>query len=96
VNERVAFSSKDVQRRFEKLAIVPLKADWTHRSEETTRALAEFGRNSVPLYVLYGPGDGEAPLILPEILTPKIVLDALDRIENGTTVSQVLDNKQGD
>ena len=39
---------------------------------EITRALAEFGRNGVPLYVFY-PAGGDAK-ILPEILTPAIVL----------------------
>lgn len=80
VNERVAFGSAEVQRRFDELGIVPLKADWTTRDDEITRALASYGRNSVPLYVVYGAGDD--PLILPEILTPGIVLDALDKIEN--------------
>lgn len=80
VNERVAFGSAEVQRRFDELGIVPLKADWTTRDDEITRALASYGRNSVPLYVVYGAGDD--PLLLPEILTPGIVLDALDKIEN--------------
>jgi len=79
VNERVAFSSSDVQRRFSDLGIQALKADWTSRSEEITQALAGYGRNSVPLYVLYGAGN--KPTILPEILTPGIVLKALNEID---------------
>jgi len=81
VNERVAFSSEEVQERFDELDIVALKADWTSRSDEITQALAEYGRNSVPLYVLYGSGEKQ-PIILPEILTPGIVLDALNKIKN--------------
>jgi thiol:disulfide interchange protein DsbD len=80
VNERVALASEDVRRRFRQLGIVPLKADWTNRSEEITRGLAAYNRNSVPLYVLYAPGASE-PLLLPEILTPGIVLDALQTME---------------
>jgi thiol:disulfide interchange protein DsbD len=80
VNERVAFGSSDVQEKFDELEIVAIKADWTNRNEEITRALTAFGRNSVPLYVLYGPG--EAPVLLPEILTPGIVLDALNQVED--------------
>jgi thiol:disulfide interchange protein DsbD len=82
VNERVAFSSEEVQGRFSELGIVPLVADWTHRSDEITEALARFGRNSVPLYVLYPAGDKADPILLPEILTPGIVLDALNKIDN--------------
>jgi thiol:disulfide interchange protein DsbD len=80
LNEKVAFSSQEVQNQFKKLDIQPLKADWTNRSAEIAQALARYGRNSVPLYVLYAPGSDD-PILLPEILTPGIVLDALDTIE---------------
>ncbi len=80
VNERIAFSSEKVQQKFRELNITPLKADWTNRSDEITQALAKYGRNSVPLYVLYLPEKENDPLILPEILTPQIVLDALNKI----------------
>ena len=80
VNKKVAFSSTDVQNEFEKLGVQALVADWTSRDEMITRALAEFGRNSVPLYVLYSSNKNEDPIILPEILTPDIVLDALKQI----------------
>jgi thiol:disulfide interchange protein len=81
VNERVAFSSDEVQDRFKELNVVPLKADWTQRSDDISRALASYGRNSVPLYVLYGTNpSNDEPIILPELLTPGIVLDALEKI----------------
>lgn len=79
VNEKVAFGSPEVQKAFEELGVVTLVADWTSRDETITRALAQFGRNSVPLYVLYPP-DGSEPIILPEIITPGIVLEALEKI----------------
>ncbi len=82
VNERVALKSNKVIKRFNELEIHALKADWTHRDESITKALATYGRNSVPLYVLYGPTTDADPVILPEILTPQIVLDALDTIES--------------
>ncbi|MCM2272432.1 MAG: thioredoxin family protein [candidate division Zixibacteria bacterium] len=81
VNEKVAFSSTEVQRRFSDLGIVALKADWTARDQTIAAALARFGRNSVPLYVLYHNGAAE-PMLLPEILTPGIVLEALQQINN--------------
>ncbi len=81
VNERVAFSSDDVEEKFSELGVAAFKADWTSRDQSITRALAEFGRNSVPLYVIYTPDATVDPIILPEIITPNIVLDALTRIE---------------
>lgn len=80
VNERVAFGSSEVRRRFAELGIIAMKADWTARDAAITRALAGYGRNSVPLYVLHGPGSPADPLILPEILTPGIVLEALNKL----------------
>ena len=80
-NERVAFSSKAVQDRFKELNVIPIKADWTHRNEEITRELEKFGRSGVPFYVLYDGNMASEPIILPEILTPGIVLDALDKLE---------------
>ena len=75
VNERVAFTEA-VKKKIEELGIVPLKADWTNRDPVIAQALERYGRNSVPLYVLY---DGKTldPHILPEIITENIVLDAL-------------------
>jgi len=80
VNEKVAFSSEEVQKKFKELGIVALKADWTRRDPEITRTLSRFGRQSVPLYLLYSGKPGEKPKILPEVLTPGIVLDALESL----------------
>ena len=80
VNELVALNSADVQDRLKSLGIVTMKADWTNRDEEITAALAKFGRNSVPLYVLYSGHQNAVPILLPELLTPKIVLKALDSL----------------
>jgi len=79
VNEKVAFGDAEVQRVLKEKNVETLKADWTNNDEVITKALAEFGRNSVPLYVLYLPGK-EAEL-LPEIITPGIVLQALEKIK---------------
>ena len=75
VNEKVAFGSEEVQKAFADKGIAALKADWTNKDEVIAKELAKFGRNSVPLYVLYLP-DQEA-VLLPEILTPDIVLGYL-------------------
>lgn len=76
VNERVALDKAEVMDAFKAKRVALFRADWTVESPEITNALAEFGRNSVPLYVLY-PGPGKEPRILPQILTPTIVLDEL-------------------
>jgi thiol:disulfide interchange protein/DsbC/DsbD-like thiol-disulfide interchange protein len=83
VNKRVALTVPSVERAFEERGVARIRADWTHRDPAITVALESFGRSSVPLYVLY-PGAGHEPVILPELLTPGIVLAALDRIEAAT------------
>lgn len=75
-NELVAFRSEEVISAFRDRGIVPVKADWTTRDSEITEALASFGRTGVPLYV-YFAGDGAEPVMLPQIINPGIVLDAL-------------------
>ena len=75
-NELVVFRSDEVKKVFREKGIVGMKGDWTTRNPEITRALAQFGRTGVPLYV-YFAGDGAAPVLLPEILNPGIVLDVI-------------------
>jgi thiol:disulfide interchange protein/DsbC/DsbD-like thiol-disulfide interchange protein len=75
-NELVTFSSQEVRNAFLDRGIVPMKADWTTRNPEITEALARFGRTGVPLYVYYA-GNGTKPTILPQIINPGIVLNAL-------------------
>lgn len=77
VNERVALANAEVEKALRDRGVATLKADWTNRDEKITKALESFGRSGVPLYVLYSGKPGEAPKILPEVLTPGVVLEAL-------------------
>lgn len=79
VNKRVALRADNVKTRFAADKIVLMRADWTNRDPQITQALAQFGRNGVPLYVLYDR-KGEAA-VLPELLTEGIVLAALDKVK---------------
>lgn len=77
-NKRLVLATDAVRQAFEKRGVVLLRADWTNRDDEITRELARFNRNGVPLYVLYDSRG--ATQVLPELLTERIVLDALDRL----------------
>jgi len=83
VNEAVALNTADVREAFKKRGVVLLKADWTNPDREIERALTEFGRNGVPLYVLYPGGRSAPPRLLPQILTPRAVLDELGKLGGG-------------
>jgi len=79
VNERVALSQLSVQEAFKSANVALLKADWTRHDEAITQALTALDRSGVPAYALYVPGQPE-PQLLPEVLTPGIVTDALDKL----------------
>lgn len=81
VNKRVALEVAEVEREFEKRDVIRFRADWTLRDPVIASVLESYGRSGVPLYVLYPGGENRSPLILPEILTPGIVLEALGKIE---------------
>ena len=92
-NERIAFSSEEVRQTFSEKNFVMVKADWTTRNPEITRALESFGRNGVPLYVIYSKSIDE-PMILPELLTPGIVLDALNGVASSEPTLSMNSNLQ--
>ncbi len=77
VNERVALHTEEVAAALRDYDVALIKADWTRRDPVITEALASFDRAGVPLYVLYPPDPSAEPRLLPELLTKKIVLDAL-------------------
>ena len=81
VNKRAVLATSAGQALFRKYNVALFEADWTNEDETITAALAAFGRNSVPLYVVYPAGGGE-PLILPQTLTMDLLETAfLQRVE---------------
>ena len=76
----VLFALADVPvERLRDLDVATLRADWTSSDPAIASALAAFGRRGVPLYVLYAPRHSD-PVILPTLLTPAMVLDALSEL----------------
>ena len=78
VNEKVALSGPKVAEAFKAQNAVLLKADWTNRDPVIAKALAEFNRVGVPLYLVY-PKNGGAPVILPQLLTEGMVIEAIEK-----------------
>ncbi|GAC1433415.1 MAG: hypothetical protein NVSMB58_17320 [Terriglobales bacterium] len=80
VNERAVFGSSEVRKMIRSKGVVLLKADWTSQDPVITKTLASFGRSGVPFYLLYGKDPSAPPAQLPEVVTPGIFLDALNRL----------------
>ena len=88
VNKRVALYNLDVAKAFADRDVVTMKADWTRQDPRITATLAALGRNAVPVYALYVPGESE-PRLLPEVLTPSLVLDEISRLPAARVASVV-------
>ncbi len=81
VNERVALDDAAVTARLGHDGVVVLKADWTNRNAAITSELGRYGRSGVPLYLLYPAHAHGQATVLPQLLTPAVVLSALDKAE---------------
>ncbi|TDT57145.1 thiol:disulfide interchange protein DsbD [Enterobacter sp. AG5470] len=76
VNEKTSLSTQAVKEALAKTGTLYMIADSTKFNADIDDALNELGQGSLPLYVIY-PADGSAPKILPQVLTPSIVVNAL-------------------
>jgi thiol:disulfide interchange protein len=74
-NKNTTLVNADLLADFAARKVTLLRADWTRRDPDITAALAQLGRNGVPVYVLYQPG--RAPVVLSEILSVNEVRSAL-------------------
>lgn len=79
VNKGRAYPERVVER-MNSLGVVTLKADKTKPNPEIETAIRDYGRAAIPVNVLLIPG--KDPIILPELLSPGDVMEALSRIES--------------
>lgn len=76
VNKRTTLGDARLLAEVQSRRVALLRADWTRRDAAISNELARLGRNGVPVYAIYRPGQG-MPTLLPELLTVNTVLDAL-------------------
>jgi thiol:disulfide interchange protein/DsbC/DsbD-like thiol-disulfide interchange protein len=74
VNKKRAYT-KEVIALMKEKGVIALKADKTKPNPEIEAALQKLGRNAIPVNVLLAPG--KDPFILPELLAPDDVSEAL-------------------
>lgn len=77
-NEKLALSSNLFLATLKEQNITYLKGDWTNDNPEITNLLRRHHRSGVPLYLFYPEGSGN-PLILPQLLTENIVINAISK-----------------
>ena len=66
-----------VRQEMAKLGVVPLKADFTKPNAVISAWLRKHGKAGVPMYVVIPADPGREVWLLPEVLTPGLVVDAL-------------------
>ncbi len=78
-NKAIAIEIPSVEAKLKAINAVALLGDYTRFPDNITEELNRFGRAGVPLVLVYPKDASTEPIVLPEALTPGIVLDALDR-----------------
>jgi thiol:disulfide interchange protein/DsbC/DsbD-like thiol-disulfide interchange protein len=79
VNKKIALEIPSVRKKLKDINAVALVGDYTHFPDTITTELNRYNRAGVPLVLVYPKNPDAEPIVLPAILTPGIVLDALDR-----------------
>jgi thiol:disulfide interchange protein len=77
-NEATVLAAREVREAFAARGVRLVHGDYTNQDELVGAWLARFGRAGVPLYVYFPPYAAE-PVVLPEVLTRRMVLELLGR-----------------
>ena len=79
VNKKTSIEIPSVRAKLKSMNAVALLGDYTRFPDNITTELNHFNRAGVPLVLVYPKDPAAPPIVLPEILTPGTVLDALER-----------------
>ncbi|MDB6125878.1 MAG: thiol:disulfide interchange protein [Pedosphaera sp.] len=79
VNKATSIDIKSTRAKLKEINAVTLIGDFTDENETIARELKRFGRSAIPLVLVYPANKNLPPIVLPPILTPGIVSDALDK-----------------
>jgi len=89
-NERVALSTDTVAEAFNSRGIKVVEGDWTLEDPTITEWLEMYDRAGVPLYLYFPKGSSlKTVTILPQILTPGIVVDAIVAADEAASVTGI-------
>ncbi|MGB6642023.1 MAG: thioredoxin family protein, partial [Thermoanaerobaculia bacterium] len=76
VNERLVLETPEVAATFERLGVIPMKADWTNRNDDIASFMADFDRYGIPFYLLFRPG--AEPHLFGELLTKEGLIETVE------------------
>lgn len=81
-NKKAVLHTKKIEDFFKENNVALLTFDWTNKNAQIGEFLKKFGRSGVPFNIVYPADLKKEPVILPEILTPNAVIDAIDKANN--------------
>lgn len=79
-NDKNVISTSEVQKALLETNTIYMIADSTKYNSDIVKAMAEYDRDSLPLYIIY-PANGAKPIILPQILIKSDFIDVLKKAE---------------
>jgi thiol:disulfide interchange protein DsbD len=79
LNFKSSINIPSVRKRLDEIKAVTLLGDFTRKNPAIAAELKRHERAGVPLVLVYPKDATKPPIVLPELLTPSIVLDALDQ-----------------
>lgn len=76
-NEAAVLSDPALLQKLDSAGVVRMKADWTRETPEVNELLYSMGKSGVPAYAIYPKGDKSRQVVLPELLTSGLILEAI-------------------
>ena len=82
LNKKTTLENNKLQSFFNKENVLLMRGDWTKRDEKILNFIQSYDRLGIPVNIIYGPNNKKG-VILPEILTKKIVIDNINKVKDG-------------
>jgi len=80
-NKKTTLENKILQSFFKRENVLLMRGDWTQRDKKILNFIKSYDRLGIPVNIIYGPNNKKG-IILPEILTKKIVIDNINKVNN--------------
>ena len=81
LNKKTTLENSKLQSFFNKENVLLMRGDWTKRDEKILNFIKSYDRLGIPVNIIYGPNNKKG-VILPEILTKKIVIDNINKVKD--------------
>jgi len=86
-NKQSSLRTAAAEKLYLKHNVAVLVADWSRKDSRTLKILQQYGRAGVPLYLVFPKDPSGDPEVLPNLLTPGIVEDAIERATGGAVAA---------